>query len=248
MSLKLGKKPASYDPHELKAVDYKSGTITLPSHFGHGNTFSDWGMLGNDQYGDCVWAGAAHEHMDWENLGGNSVSFTDQGVLSDYSAVTGFNPNDPNSDQGTDVHDALKYRTSTGIIDGSGNRHKIAGWVALEPGNITQVLEAIYVFDAVGIGFEFPASAMDQFNNGQVWSVVGGSQIEGGHYVPLVGRPQPGQIACITWGKRQVMTEAFLKKYCDEAYALLSLEALKNGKTYEGFNLQQLQADLKAAI
>ena len=41
------------------------------------------------------------------------------------------------------------------------------------------------------------------------------------------------------------MTPRFYKKYCDEVVAYVSSEALTtSGKTLEGFNLAQLQADL----
>ena len=55
-------------PYEPKASDFKLSTfsVALPAYpkspFGYGNLFADWEMLGNDQAGDCVFAGAAHEH------------------------------------------------------------------------------------------------------------------------------------------------------------------------------------------
>ena len=63
--LKLGKKEAAPRKTDFKFSDF-AASITLPqtpSRFGHGNAYSNWQMLGNDRYGDCVWAGAAHEHM-----------------------------------------------------------------------------------------------------------------------------------------------------------------------------------------
>jgi hypothetical protein len=85
---------------------------------------------------------------------------------------------------------------------------------------------------------------MDQFNAGRPWSIVSGSPLEGGHYVPLVALR--GDLYCVTWGKLQPLTRAFLTKYCDEAWAILSPEMLTGGKSLEGFDLAQLQSDLKA--
>jgi len=203
-------------------------------------------MLGNDQYGDCVWAGAAHETMLWNAERGKTVVFDATHVLGDYSKVTGFNPHDPNSDQGTDVHQALNYRRRTGVADQTAVRHKLGAYVALTPGSWTQLLSACYVFSAVGIGIQFPESAMAQFNAGKPWTPVAGSQIEGGHYVPVVGRPTSSYVDVVTWGKVQRMSASFYEKYCDEAYAILSTEMLDAGKTLEGFDLGQLQADLAA--
>lgn len=251
-----GKKEARYSPSDKLFTEFRvsRAPITVPTIFGHGNSFKDWGMLGNDNYGDCVLAGGAHETELLNNLGSGGqtglevVKFTDDGVLSDYSAITGFSKEDPNSDQGTDVHEALDYRIKTGLIDAQGKRHKIAAYVALEPGNLEHLREALFIFEAVGIGFAFPASAMVQFNRNQVWSVVPKSPIEGGHYVPLVGVPAIGNLACVTWGKRQVMTDGFYSKYCDEAYAFITQEELnrKSQRNWGGFNWADLQADLKS--
>jgi hypothetical protein len=104
------------------------------------------------------------------------------------------------------------------------------------------VQEALYLFQAVGIGIEFPESAMQQFNSGEPWDVVSGAKVEGGHYIPLVAKRD--NLEVVTWGALQQMTPAFYEKYCDEAWAYISEENLKAGKSPEGFNLEQLQADL----
>ena len=49
----------------------------------------------------------------------------------------------------------------------------------------------------------------------------------------------------VTWGALQVMTWSFWEAYCDEAYAILSADYINGQKQApQGFNLQQLQADL----
>jgi hypothetical protein len=247
--LKLGKAPASHDTRDLQFLDYRQTVTEIPiARIGYQHELPEpIGMLGNDQYGDCVFAGAAHETMLWNWTQARAVPFTDEAVLGDYGAVTGFTPTDPSSDQGTDVHEALAYRRKTGIADATGQRHKIGAYVALEPGNWHELLEALEVFEAVGIGFEFPGYAMDQFNAGLRWSYRPGGTIEGGHYVPVVGRSHVSTITTITWGQKQDMTRAFFHAYCDEAYGLLSSEMLNvQGLSAEGFDLAQLQADVAA--
>jgi hypothetical protein len=168
-------------------------------------------------------------------------------VLSDYAAVTGYDPVTGSGDNGTDVHQAMSYRRATGILDATGKRHKIGAYLSLDPNNMTEVFEALYLFEAVGIGFEFPASAMTQFNNGERWSVVQGSPIEGGHYVPVVSKQGSFSVKVVTWGHLQTMTQPFYKAYCDEAWAYVSPDALKaSGKTVRGFDMVGLVADLAA--
>ena len=248
MIYKTGKRQARHDKRTLRLsayLDYAK-LPPIPDEFGHENVVSDWGMLGNSAVGDCVWAGAAHETMLWTGAASGSPAwFTDQCVLSDYSAVTGFQQDYPTTDNGTCVLDALKYRVNTGILDANGNRHKLGAFVALEPGNFDHLLAAMFLFGAVGIGINFPSTAMEQFNNGQPWDIVPDMMNDGGHYIPLVAK-RGYLLNCVTWGKIQPMTNAFFSKQCDEAYAFLSPEYLAAGKSPEGFALADLQADLRA--
>lgn len=254
----LGKRPATYDKRDLQFAHYRTGA--LPAHpriFGHEKftAAKAWGMFGNGPddsvapgfqgAGDCVFASAAHQTMLWTaEEGRGPATFTGKEVISDYSAVTGYVVGDDATDQGTDIRAALKYRQKTGVLDAHGRRHKIGPYLALEPGNHENLYEALWLFGIVEIGIAFPASAMDQFDAGKPWSVVSGSPTEGGHDIPLVAKR--AHIECVTWGRIQPMTVGFFSKYCDEAWAILSPEALVEGKSMEGFDLAALQADLAA--
>lgn len=244
---KLGKTPARPGAVSMKLTTYlaKTQLPTPPANFGHYELISSYGMLGNDNYGDCVWAGAGHETMMWCKEAGSTVAFSDKNTLSDYSKVTGFNPNDPSTDNGTDMQVAASYRRKTGVLDGKAKRHKVVAYLALDKGNIDQQCSAAYLFGAVGLGIKFPNSAMDQFNAGKPWDVVAGAKLDGGHYIPLVGRAN-GNLLVITWGKIQEMTPAFFKKYNDESIVYLTKEDLVKGVTPEGFKLAQLKTDLAA--
>jgi hypothetical protein len=246
--MKLGKKPARPEAVKFKLasfIDY-SKLPKPPRSFGHEKTFDPmgWGMLGNANYGDCVWAGAAHETMLWNAECGINVPFNDYSVLQDYSAATGFNANDPNSDQGTDMKDAASYRRRTGIVDANGTRHKIAAYLSITPGDLREHYVALYLFGAVGLGIEFPASAMDQTNAGKIWRVVPRSPIEGGHYVSLVARRR--SLACVTWGQIQPLTSGFLAKYNDESIVYLSESMLQARKSPEGFDYDTLLSYLNS--
>lgn len=247
-SFKLGKTPARPDAVKLKFSTYLTAKLPIPPGTGgHQDLLGKivLGMLGNDQYGDCVWAGAGHETMLWNLEANRGVDFTPASVLSDYSAVTGFNPKDPSTDQGTDMQLAAKYRQDTGVLDANGNRHKVGAYLAIEKGNKAEIMQAIYLFGAVGIGIEFPSSAMDQFNADEPWTVVKGAQIQGGHYIPGISYDSKF-VYIITWGKIIAANWAFVKKYMDEGLVYLSPEMLVAGKSLEGFDLATLQADLAA--
>lgn len=250
--LHLGKAPATKDSRDLKFAAYRTSSLpTVPATWGYDNIYpkNGWGMLGNDEYGDCVWAGAAHEHMLMNLVAGHPVTFTTKGVLSDYSACTGFNEADPSSDQGTNVRDSLNYRRNTGIVDSKGARHKIGAYLALDVdrihnGDFAEMDEAAYLFGAVGLGVQFPQSAMDEFNDGKMWSYVAGSPIEGGHYIPLTAKRKHLEI--VSWARVVGAGQRFLEHYVDEAWAIVSPDFLTaSGETVAGFDLGQLNSDLQ---
>lgn len=257
LTFKTGKKPAVDKPTDLQFERYRTtlSGIVVPQIIGFSHVFGgNWPMLGNDAYGDCVFAGGDHETslLNWIGFGAHKtvvtpqVQFVDENALSDYGAVTGFNPNDPSTDQGTVTQDALDYRRHTGLIDSRGVRHKIGAYVKLPLRNLTTLREALFLFEAIGVGIRFPASAMDQFNNGQPWTPVRGSQIEGGHYIPFIAA-EPGWFYCVTWGATQKVSDAFVSEYADELWGILSIEGLyRRAQTdYAGYNWTQLIADAK---
>lgn len=261
MTLKLGKNAATEDARDWRlsaVVDVEAVLPAIPKTFGHesgiifgmnGNGPDDSVAPGFGGAGDCVLAGADHETQIWQHAAKKPHAdlFNGLTAIKDYSAVTGYVIGDDATDQGTNVRDALKYRQKTGIRDTKGGRHKIVAYLALDPGDMNHLLSAMYLFGAVGIGIKFPGSAMDQFNKGKEWTVVKGSSIEGGHYIPLVAKRSAPSLTCVTWAKTQLMSTAFYETYCDEAWALLSQEAIDaaTAKSPEGFSLASLKTLLK---
>lgn len=249
MAGKLGKKPfvPSYKDFRFEQVE-----LALPQFpqkpFGYGNTYADWGMLGNDNVGDCGPAGADHETMLWNHLAGHEVTFTTDNTISDYSAISGYVPGDENTDVGIEVRAMYDYRRLTGMIDSAGKRHKIDAYVQIRPKDWDELIRCVFTFGVVGMGFEFPETAMDQFDAGEDWDVITGAQIEGGHYVPCVGSPDTfNRVTCITWGRRQVMTRAFYQTYNDESWVPLTRESLlpaSNVRHIDWDHLSQMLASL----
>ena len=260
---KLGKKPATYDCRDLQYAALRPSVKlpAVPEMFGHGNDFSGegWKMLGNgpdntvfegfEGCGDCAWAGPAHETMELCKDSGRPIpDFTGKVIVEQYSEYCGYDPRSGANDTGSSVRDVLQWRATKGLRDANGGVHKIGAYVALETGNLQHIIEAAYLFECVGIGIEVPENAEQQFAEGVPWSVVPGAQIEGGHYIPVVGRPQEGMLAVITWAKRQPMTDAFYEKYTDESWAYVSGERINavTGKSYEHFGAAELEEYLAA--
>jgi hypothetical protein len=243
MALKLGKKPARKGAITLRLADVVdlSKLPTPPVSFGNWENVP-YQMFSNDQYGCCVWAGAANETMDWGLDAGKTVSFRDRDVLAAYTAVTGFRPNNPSTDNGTDMGEAASYRRKTGIVDTAGRRHRVDAYARIKARSMVQLKAAMWLLGGVGIGIEFPAFAMDQFEAGVPWKPQRrNAEIDGGHYVAALGINSRGNIMVATWGKIHEMTPAFLERYNDESIAWLSFERLVGKTTPEGFDPVKLR-------
>lgn len=252
LPFKLGKLPAREGATALKLANYVDPAVAIPqipAVFGHYQLVKQYPMYANDQWGCCVFSGAGHETQVFVAEGQNTVSFTDKNILDAYSAVTGFDINDPSTDQGTDMERAAAWRRKVGIRDSSGKRHKVAAYIALDPGNVNQVALAGYYFGGAGVGLRLPQFAMDAFDKNGAKTVWGISKknirILGGHYVSVLGRNAKGNFMVATWGQLIQATPEFIAEYMDEGLAYVSLEVLYSGVNLNGMNQTQLLADLR---
>lgn len=244
--MKLGKLAPKFSPRTLSFAKYAGAAVPAPplKVWREYKVPPDaWGMFGNDTIGDCTCAAIAHMLMLITAHTGTMVVPTEQDVITAYSAVSGYDPATGMNDNGAAITDVMEYWRTVGIAG-----HKILGWAAIDQTDLNAFRQAVWLFGGVNIGIQVPAVAMTQFGSGEPWSIVdndGG--IEGGHSIPNFGYGHEGT-NCITWGKRQGMSWDWFKKYCDEAYTVITPEWLDQatGLTPSGFDLTTLQADLKA--
>jgi hypothetical protein len=235
---KLGRLPHDPDRPALKLGPFLTGALSPnPTAIDWLSSVKVWPMYGNDRYGDCVWAEIGHHIEVVTTYGqGANVTVSDAAILKGYSDVTGFDPADPSTDQGTVIADALSYWRKTGV-----GGHKILAYAKVDHANPAEVEAAINLFGAVMVGVNFPKSAMDQFNAGKPWDVVphdGG--IEGGHAI-LVGAYQPGEYDGVTWGAREPITDAWWFKYVEECWAVIAPEWINaQGVSPKGIDLHGL--------
>lgn len=180
------------------------------------------GMHLNDQWGDCVWGGIANrlEIQTYYSTGHETV-IPDSVVETGYE-TTGFNPaaGPPGSnptDNGTQLIDGLKYAVSPGM-DGV----SITAYAEISvPGNVDQLKLAIAELGPVLLGMNMPASAEQQFQQGQPWTVVPGAEIVGGHCVLGVGYDAT-YLYIQTWNAIWPVAWSFVSEYFDEGWAIYS--------------------------
>ena len=218
-----------------------------PRHFGWWSAVpeSQWGMLANDQVGDCVIARGMHQSIYWNAAQDRKVSFTDANALADYSAITGYVAGDDSTDQGTDPLAAARYAQETGYVDAAGARHQVAGSVTLQTSSFAELALALWLFDGASICVDLPKSAEDQFSAGVPWSLVPNSPSLGGHDTMGMGINSSGNVVIVTWGALQAIEPSWFAARNNLLLCFISLEALDSkGFSRRGFDKDALISDL----
>ena len=205
-------------------------------------------MMLNDTLGDCTCTAMGHEVQVATANHGHEVTVPDSAVLTAYEAVGGYVPGQPNTDQAANMLDVLKYWRATGV-----GGHKIAGFAQVNPLDWLEVRQGIAIFGGLYVGLALPTSAENQ----TTWSLAGAGPRPfaadfqpgswGGHCVFVPAYTAEGFLRCVTWGATKMLTRAWFRVICDEAYVVIS-DDWANGTTTapNGLNMQQLLADLAA--
>lgn len=255
---KLGRLPAVH-PHGMRMlaeVTERLGLPTPPSAVawykgchtsnGYRPSITNWGMLGNDDAGDCVFAGGAHQELLWTSIAGAPLVLTTDQVLSEYSRLTGYVRGDAATDGGAVESQIWEEWRTNGLFG-----RKIEGFVGVNPKSRVQLKDAVWFFGAAMLGLNLPISCQDQ----PVWDVPldglagpGEPGSWGGHATLLVGAGERG-VSMVTWGEVKHATWEFMAAYCDEAYAMLSTDWLdRSGASPGGVPLHSLEADLRRIL
>lgn len=205
----------------------------------------------NDQLGDCVIAGAYHVvGVETGNATGAPYHATKSQIISDYSAIGGYKPGQPSTDQGCDIPKALKYWQSHGFANGT----KLLGSIAVDATDKNEVMLAMYLFENLYFGVALPDKWITPFpsGNGFVWDVAGAPDLQNGHCFVGVGHDAVG-VHIDTWGMIGTVTYAAIAKYCTsitdgELHVLLTPDQLAKGqsKAPNGIDWSALLSDFNS--
>jgi len=204
----------------------------------------------NDRLGDCVIAWGGHlEGVLTGNAAGAPIIYTDAQIEGVYSAVGGYVPGDPSTDDGCDEETFLNYIQASGFAGGT----KIDAWIRVNAADPQEVRAAIDLFGAITITMELPDAWLDNdmpTGPGFTWDVAGDSDPENGHCVGSASY-QPGKVGLSTWGMYGWLTDAALAAYAvpragGGCYVVLSEDWINKTSrdAPPGFDFSQLQADI----
>ena len=200
------------------------------------------GAMLNDELGDCTCAAYYHARQLWTACSEeNEITEPDSNVLQMYKEACGYTEVNPLTDQGGVEQDVLSYLLNTGAPVGNGQRDKILAFVEIDPRQIQDIKRAIYECGVSYIGVNLPNSAM----SGDIWDIGGDETIAGGHAVILTGYDDNG-FNLISWGKKFYMTNAFMQKFLDEAYAIFDQTWITmKGTTPLGLTVSETEAAMQ---
>ena len=268
---RLGRKRPEHPPHlNPKVLHFKDfvdpafEALPGPSPLPPVRPYRDWmawavdqlggagnfGMMLNDQLGDCTCAAVGHMVQTLTAVDGKVVTPSDDDVLRMYEA-SGYVPGNSSTDQGWYIQDALDYWKNTGLAG-----HKIDTYVAIDPQNQIHIDLAFEIGGVINIGLGLPLASQNQ--NG-VWYVpstglsgYGEPASWGGHSVMVAKRAvtspkTPGTVlrhGLVTWGQAEWrITPNYWAAYVDEVWMPVSFDWIKNnGYSPSGFNLAGLIA------
>jgi hypothetical protein len=248
---KLGKHPPKPDIRTLQFKAYLKPTLAAPpateTQWSAKIPANGWGMMENDNYGDCTCAAAGHMILEWTaNTRPKPVVIPNADILKFYNHFSGGNP-----DAGANMLDVLNYWRKKGL-----DSHKILAYAQLTLKSATQVKSAVSIFANCYIGVALPDFAVTPPAGKTVldipWVVPQGGATganapnpNNGHCIPAVGYDQQN-LYVVTWGALKPMSWEFYAAYADESFAVLSTDWLSQNKTPAGFNLATLEQDLAA--
>jgi hypothetical protein len=258
-TFKLGKHPARFDAR-VPRLEKHLAKAALPApppkkDWGAAAKIAAgaWGMMLNDNLGDCVAAEKGHAVELWTALTGShkKVVLPDAAVLAFYE-TQGYVPGDPSTDNGMDMLTAAQTFQSVGI-----GGHRISAFASVPAGaNFSPPTwqATVNLFGVLAMGIQLPAAWQSRRKPGDVWDVGPNGSTTGayapgswgGHDVPVIGYDATQQLfEFVTWGQVQYITEAAVRAYSDEAYAYLSPDWFYNGTAPNLYRLGQLEADLQ---
>jgi hypothetical protein len=233
-NMMLGRLPSAIDRRTLELKDFTT-EIEPPTPDARlwQIPISDWGIMGNDRYGNCVIATAAHALLTWRaNELKDTRRIADSAVV-DLSRTMG-------ALNGYNILDRLKYWRNVGMW-----ANKIWAFAAVQPTDFDHVREAINTFGLLDIGINLP----NAWRNADIWNTGSGRQYQpgtwGGHSVPIVGY-DGDFLHAVSWGEIYKLTWPALEQYVDEAYAIIDRDWLAaDAVAPSGYDLEAMHAALQ---
>jgi hypothetical protein len=212
---------------------------------------SDWSILGNgpdplnppavaDGVGDCFFAAAVERiRCVTANAQAAQAALGTADALKAYTLCTGFDPNDPSTDNGTEPGQGFLFLQNTGV-----SGHKFGPIVQIDVRNESLVRAAQWLLCGLMVGVRFP----QDWELAPEWDVTN-SPIVGGHEIFNFGYGTDQKLfgPIVTWGLVRQLTWSAAAQNITQLTGSVPQEWIgDNGLAPNGFDLEALLADAQA--
>jgi hypothetical protein len=232
-ALKYGRKPGVIPVGLRDLTYYAAGPLPQPPPSVPVPVVA-WGMLGNDQYGDCGPAGLEHGFM-----AAAADTYEPETFPTEQQCVEYYLTYDDGQDEGVVLSQYLGYVQQNGYYG-----HTVTAYAPVGVHDVPTLQFAIDAYDFAYCGINVTQAMMDAFDAGEPWtSAANQGEVLGGHCVPAVGYTDE-YLTIVTWGQVQQVAWPAWHGMSDEAWAVLSGELATAGTDGHGLNLAALQADI----
>jgi len=236
LSYRLGRLPAQIPAGLRDLTYYTAGPLPKPPPSVAVPSVADWGVLGNDTYGDCGVAGLEHAFEAAAADTGEHEAFPDDQQCVDYYLnYTG------GQDSGVVLSRFLAYVRRHGYYG-----HTISAYAHVAVHDVPTLQFAIDAYDSAYVGITVSQGMMDATQGSPPWTWtledLSGDEL-GGHCIILAGY-NSSWLYGITWGQVVRIAYPAWHQMGDEAWAAITGEDIAAKTDGHGISLAALQADL----
>lgn len=235
-SFKLGRLPGVIPVGLHDLTFYAAGPLPAPPPSVTVPQVADWGMDGNDAWGDCGAAGLQHGFMAAAADTGERESFpSEQQVVDYYLKYT------DGQDSGVVLSQFLAYAKRHRYYG-----HKVSAYAPVAVHDVPTLQFAVNAYDFAYVGLTVTEGMMQAVQGAGPWTWTAGDltgQVVGGHCIILAGYDS-NWLYGITWGQVIRIAYPAWHQMGDEAWALIVGEEVAAKTDGHGISLAALRADL----
>lgn len=244
---KLGRRPPKNAP-ALRVAEFLTGQVPEhPAAADHFAKVAEWGLWGNDQYGDCGPVSLFNlRKLVTAYATGIEAQPTQDDVFRLYKLVNpSFNPNTGDGDDGVDMQTMLELALKHEV----GGPGVMLGFAKVNAANLDEVRAATSIFGGVLHGVNLMAAQQAQTDNG-LWDYDrsgewGGHAVLSGRYTDPAGTAQD-RTGVITWAEVVDCTDAFEAHQLEECWVVIFREHLDHPAFQEGVDVNALASAYQA--
>jgi hypothetical protein len=229
---RTGRKPARHVP-ELAIHNFRSlaERTALPSSGDVTNGITQWGMLGNDVYGDCVPAATEHYRMSKGLFTGDAAPTTGEteDLYFDYGVAQG--EQGPTPDEGVEIASWLKWLfDETQAAKIAGDDIEEIAYAEIDDLTMASLNSEMLAFRGIILGVNLTDDAQQLFPNSP-WTIANGEQPDPneGHGILHVKYDDAAKLAGeVSWALIEGATYDWIEACCEEAWVIMTREDAEN--------------------